>query len=258
MFLFLQCIFGVLVWNVYCDNPEENSIVDLSWGIDENTVYWPGNRKFEFTKVKIGSIESNGYWFSAKEFCMAEHGGTHLDAPRHFDKDGWTVGQIPFSRFNGFGALIDVSEEVEAQGPNFTVQVRHLEEWKSKQTETPDQVVLLVRTGWHKKYNNETEYLGSDGNGNLHFPGISKEAAEWIVAQKNIVGVGIDTASLDQGISKTFLAHQAILKNKIYGIENLNFPENAFGEKFHVYVLPIKLMGGTGGPVRVFIINQKK
>ena len=74
-----------------------------------------------------------------------------------------------------------------------------------------------------------TIYIGlqrkaDDGNGNvteLHFPGFSGSAVEWLIDNRNILGVGVDTVSCDPGKDTLFSAHVAsITRNKVC-IENL-------------------------------------
>ena len=88
----------------------------------------------------------------------------------------------------------------------------------------PDGAIVLVRTGWGRFWPDKKRYLGSDVPGDtahLHFPGIGRDAAEWLVARRKVAGVGIDTASLDHGPSRDFIAHRVLNGAGIYGLENV-------------------------------------
>lgn len=78
-----------------------HSPIDLSHYYDANTVTWPNFTRFHFINTVAGT--KNGFWFAANEFETAEHGGTHMDAPYHFNKQGWKIGDIPMKRFFGQG-----------------------------------------------------------------------------------------------------------------------------------------------------------
>ncbi len=87
----------------------------------------------------------------------------------------------------------------------------------------PSQTIVVFRTGWGKYWPDRKQYLGSDAKGdisNLHFPGLSREAAELLV-ERNVAGVGIDTASMDYGPSTDFIVHQVLTARNIFGIENI-------------------------------------
>ena len=87
--------------------------VDLTHPLNEESIFWPTAEKFHLEKVADGSTEK-GYHYAANNFCTAEHGGTHLDAPVHFAKGGWTTDQIPLDRLIGRAVVVDVARESAA------------------------------------------------------------------------------------------------------------------------------------------------
>ncbi|KAH1025942.1 hypothetical protein HUJ05_010550 [Dendroctonus ponderosae] len=123
--------------------------VDLSWDFGSNTVYISGMRKFAFEK-EIESSSDRGYWYSVKEFCAAEHGGTHFDAPYHFYQEGIKVSEIPAQKLFAKGALINLTAEAEEQGRNARLTVKHLEDWEAKNGNFEIGSVLLVQFGRSK------------------------------------------------------------------------------------------------------------
>ena len=88
--------------------------------------------------------------------------------------------------------------------------------------------------------------------GRLHFPGFSAEAAQFLIEQRQIRGLGLDTLSVDYGLSRDFAVHHVLGKAGRYGLENLANLEQAAGARLHLFVAPIKIETGSGGPVRVF------
>lgn len=106
------------------------------------------------------------------EFCMGEHGGTHLDAPYHFNEHGWRVNEIPIERFVANGAVIDVGSKVAKDGPNAMLQPADLVDWEGANGPFENGTVLLVRFGWSQFWLNRTTYMGAEDGGNITFPGL--------------------------------------------------------------------------------------
>ncbi|KAF2882733.1 hypothetical protein ILUMI_23466 [Ignelater luminosus] len=227
--------------------------VDLTWSFDNDTIYWTNSQPFVFTR-KIAEIRRDGVWYAANEFCAGEHGGTHFDAPYHFNKQGWKVAEIPLSRLIVRGVKIDVTEEVELLKDKALLLPEHLEQWEEDNGSIPKNSVLLIKFGWSKYYSNKTEYLGIDQQDNLNFPGLSEAAAEWIVKSRKIVGVGVDTASADAGRDINFPVHRILSAHQIYVLENVKIPAAFPDTGFILYVLPMKIQDGTGAPLRLIAI----
>jgi kynurenine formamidase len=98
--------------------------------------------------------------------------------------------------------------------------------------------------------------MGTDAPGdvrNLHFPGVSSEAARLFV-ERRVDGVGIDTASLDHGPSTDFRTHRILNGAGIYGLENLASLDGLPATGATLIALPVKIRNGTGGPVRVIAV----
>jgi len=230
-------------------------IVDLTYPFDDSTIYWPTATSFSLKKVFEG-ITDKGYWYSSNEFCASEHGGTHMDAPVHFSKGKLTVDELPLEKCIGYGVVIDVSNKA-LKNPDYLVTVEDIKGWENKFGKIKEGSILLVHTGWGKFWPDKKKYLGSDkpkDTDNLHFPGFSKEAAEYIVNEKKVSIAGIDTPSLDYGQSKDFIAHQIFNGANIPGLENVANLDKLPPKGAKVYAIPMKIKGGTGAPTRVFAI----
>jgi kynurenine formamidase len=226
--------------------------IDLTYSFDEKTIYWPTSKSFEWRLVQHGKTPA-GYFYSSADYAANEHGGTHLDAPVHFHQDGASVDQIPITKLMGPVVVMDVSASC-AQNPDYRVSAGDLTTWEKQHGQIPDGAILLIRTGWGKYWPDRERYLGTDKPGDvagLHFPGISREAAEFLVKQRKIKGDGIDTASIDYGQSKDFIAHQIFSAAGIYNLENVANLDRVPATGARLIALPMKISAGTGAPVRI-------
>jgi kynurenine formamidase len=227
--------------------------VDLTHAFSESTIYWPTDTAgFELEELAFGPTPG-GWFYASYAFSSAEHGGTHLDAPVHFAEGRLTADEIPLSALIGPAAVVDVSDRVD---PDYLVGVEDLTGWEAEHGELPNGGILLVRTGWGARWNDRTAYLGTPLTGaaavaELHFPGLSAEAAEWLVANRGIVAVGIDTPSIDRGQSTDFRAHVILYAENISGFENVANLELLPETGSYVVALPMKIEGGSGGPLRI-------
>ncbi|KAF5285560.1 hypothetical protein FQR65_LT13194 [Abscondita terminalis] len=224
--------------------------IDLTWPFNNKTIAWDGSQKFEFTKI-IAEEKPNGDWYSAKEFRVAEHAGTHLDAPYHLDKEGWKVGDIPLSNLMGNGIKVDVSNETEKLQEKAMLLPKHLIDWESRHGPLPENAIVFIYFNWGRHYLNPTKYLGGDSAKDYKFPGVSIEAAQWLVDTGKVLGVGIDTASIDPGYATDLPVHKILCKNKSYLLENVKISETLPEKGFSVTVMPMLLGEGSGGPVRI-------
>ena len=226
--------------------------VDLSYAYSDETIYWPTAEPFRLNEEANGETEA-GYFYSAYTFSTAEHGGTHLDAPYHFSRDGMPADRIPLSRLIGPAVVVDVSAKAT---PDYLVTVGDLEAFEAEHGRIPDGAILLIRTGWGDRWPDRAAYLGTDTMGpeavpELHFPRIHPDAARWILENRSIASLGIDTASIDYGQSTGFETHVIMYGGNVPGFENVaNMAELPVTGSF-VVALPMKIEGGSGAPLRM-------
>lgn len=226
-------------------------LVDLTYDFDAQTIYWPTAKPFDWQKESWGP-SPKGYWYAAARYAASEHGGTHLDSPIHFAQGKETADQIPVSSLVAPVEVIDVSAAC-AKNPDYVLSASDIQTWEKQHGPVAAGSIFLVHTGWGKYWPDKKAYLGSDTPGdtaNLHFPGIGRDAAELLVTRK-ISGVGIDTASMDHGQSKDFIAHQVFNGAGIYGLENVAYLEKVPATGATLIALPMKIKGGSGAPVRI-------
>jgi kynurenine formamidase len=197
-------------------------VIDLTYGFDDQTIYWPTNKPFRWERKNWGTT-AEGYWYASADFSASEHGGTHIDAPIHFGTGRQTVDQISPERLIGPAVVIDVRAQCLEQ-PDYELRVEDLLAWEAKHGRMPDGAIVLMLTGWGQHWPDRKRYLGSDTPKiatSLHFPGFSSAAAEFLIAQRGIRGVGIDTASIDPGRSQDFAAHRVLNGADVYALENV-------------------------------------
>jgi kynurenine formamidase len=228
-------------------------LVDLTHTFDTTTVFWPTADKFRLEKIADG-VTPGGYYYAANNLFTAEHGGTHLDAPVHFAKGAHAADQVPLDRLFGAAVVVDVTAASEANA-DYQVTVDDLQRAEQAGGPIPADAILLIRTGFSRRWPDAAAYLGTAERGEaavakLHFPGLHPDAARWIAANRPIKAIGIDTASIDYGQSKTYDTHQVLYGRNIPGFENLTSLERLPPRGAYVIALPMKVGGGSGAPLR--------
>jgi kynurenine formamidase len=239
----------------------EEIAVDLTHDFSSDTVYWPTSKQFQLEEVYQGKTEG-GYYYAANNFGAAEHGGTHLDAPLHFAEGRQGVEQIPLESLIGEAIVVDVSGKV-AKGRDYQISIQDLNGWEIEHGRIPEDALVLLRTGFGAHWPDPEKYLGTAERGEralrkLHFPGLAPEAAQWLVENRKIKAVGIDTASIDYGQSESFQSHQILASQNIPIFENLANLDELPPLDFKVFALPMKIKGGSGAPLRAMALVTKK
>ncbi|HUF47609.1 MAG TPA: cyclase family protein [Vicinamibacterales bacterium] len=237
------------------------ALVDLSHDYGADTIFWPTADPFRLDVVADGMTPA-GFYYAANTFATSEHGGTHLDAPVHFAEGRQAVDQIPLERLIGPAVVIDVNPAAE-QDPDYQVTVADFEAFEAVHGRLPDGVIVLVRTGYSSRWPDAARYLGTAARGpeaiaHLHFPGIDPAAARWLVAERSIDAVGIDTASIDYGQSTLFESHRILYEANIPGLENLTALDRLPPTGALVIALPMKIRGGSGAPLRAVAIVPER
>ena len=236
---------------------EHSRLIDLTHAFGADTIVWPTEHDFRLVVQQEGETP-RGYYYASNRLEMAEHGGTHIDAPIHFARDGQTLDQIPIERLVGAGVRIDVSAQC-ARDRDYRITIQDFERWEATHGRVPNGAIVLVDTGFAKFWPSRQDYLGTELKGPegvraLHFPGVHPEAAAWLVRERQINAIGIDTASIDYGQSTGFETHIALLSQNVPVFENLGDLRVLPGLGFEVIALPMKIAGGTGGPLRVIAV----
>lgn len=242
-------------------------VYDLSHEFNNDTIYWPTGTPFRFFIAHRGPSDptqeatEDNFWYEANDISTAEHCGTHLDAPVHFARNHWSVDQIPPEHFFGPVSVVDLRHVVKDDA-DYQITAEDLIQWESINGKQLDPLIILW-TGWGSRWPDRETYLGSTSLNDftvLRFPGLSRNAAQWLADNRLIHGIGIDTASIDYGRSKLFHSHRILAKKDVFNIENVNtkvLDENVVknGEPLFLMVTPLKISTGSGSPVRPILIS---
>ena len=229
--------------------------IDLTHPFSEKTLYWPNNPKGFTRDTLFEGMTDKGYYYSSFDFYAPEHGGTHLDAPVHFAKGKMTVDQLALEQLIGDAVVIDVSVKAESN-PDYQINVDDVLNWEEKYDRIADNTIILFHTGYGKRYPDALTYFGTDIKGEqaipfLHFPGIHPDLAAWLVKNRKVKAVGLDTPSIDFGQSSDFQTHRILLAENIPAFENVANLHLLPSEGSYVIALPMLLKDGSGAPVRI-------
>ncbi len=228
--------------------------IDLTHDFSTNTLYWPTAKPFTL-ETEFHAHTDKGYFYAANRYAASEHGGTHIDAPIHFNEHGQTLDQLPVEQLTGEAIVVDVSAKA-ATNADYLISVDDLKAWETKHGRIPKGAIVLFHTGYAKRWPDAKSYLGTDERGpgavaKLHFPGLDPAAARWLVAERPIKAVGLDTASIDYGQSTLFESHCILFAKSIPAFENVAALDQLPAKGAYVVALPMKIKDGSGGPLRI-------
>jgi kynurenine formamidase len=228
-------------------------LVDLTYAFDERTLYWPTSpSSFESKQLAYGPTPG-GWFYSSNAICTPEHGGTHLDAPIHFAEGKRTADQIPLQQLLAPAVVIDVASKAAANA-DYRLTAKDVRAWESQHGTIAPGTIVLLRTGWGARWPDRKRYFGDDTPGatdNLHFPSYGEDAARLLVTDRRVAALGVDTASIDSGQSKDFIVHRVANGADVPGFENIANLERLPARGAFVIALPMKIAGGSGGPLRI-------
>jgi kynurenine formamidase len=230
-------------------------IVDLTYTFDERTIYWPTEKGFILQFEERGETAED-YFYAAASYSAHEHGGTHCDAPRHYNAEGITLDEVPLKHCVGPAAVIDFSTRA-AIDPDAMMGVDDITAYETSYGRIPDGAIVVARSGWGKYWPDRKRYMGTDKPGDvagLRFPGYSAAAVDFLLKNRRVVAIAIDTASIDPGNSKDFPVHRLWLGANKPGFENLAHAENLPAKGATIFCIPMKIGKGTGGPTRMFAL----
>jgi len=179
-----------------------------------------------------------------------------MDAPIHFNRDGMTVDQVPLSDMVGPAAVVDFSARA-AHDPNAMLSVEDIRKWEAAHGSISSGAIVVARSGWGRFWPDRKRYLGTDKPGDvahLQFPGFSAEAVDFLLKERKVAAIAIDTASMDPGNSKDFPVHRLWLGANKPGFENIANADKLPETGATIFCIPMKMGKGTGAPTRVFAI----
>lgn len=239
IFLLASCAFA------------QQRVVDLTHTLGPKSPDWEGTEKRPFEARDLATFQKNGYF--TRYISMQEHFSTHIDAPAHFAQGGWTVDQIPPDHLVAPLIVIDISKP-SAANVDYALSLADVHAWEKQHGRIPKGAVVEAFTGWAAKWDSMKDYRNADAKGAMHFPGYSLDAAKFLVEQRGVYGLGIDTMSVDVGESSDYPVHQYTSKHNVYHLENSTNLDKVPPKGATVVVGAANLEGGSGGPVRILAL----
>ncbi|XP_055342319.1 isatin hydrolase-like [Paramacrobiotus metropolitanus] len=247
------------------DGTEE--LLDLSVEFSEDTPYWPTIEKkgqnFKIQETQNGYNQEYNYHFHATVFSSSDHGGTHVDALSHVNRNPVRddIDQVPLRQFFGTAAVVDIAEKCRSN-PDYELSIADVRAHESDHGRLPNGSLLFVYTGWGAKINDKPAFWGTPDYFNLsqlHYPGVSPAAAEWLVKNRKIKVVGVETGSVDNGQGGLSLqAHAIFLSSGVNIIESVQNLDKLPARGAFVFGLPMKMKGASGSPIRLVAVGWRK
>jgi len=217
-------------------------VVDLTHTFREDFALYPNSPTA--SRETARTIADDGFYGQVWKFW--EHTATHMDVPGHFVAGGRTSEEITLQELIRPLVVIDISERA-AGAPATEVTVDDLRRYERRHGRIPKGALVAMDSGWGAKAGDATAFI----NG-MQFPGFSGDATTWLLENRRIGGIGVDTLSLDNGPSSSFASHLAVLKADRVGIENLANLDKVPRRGATVVMGLIPWKEGSGGPARVF------
>lgn len=225
-------------------------IIDLSRELYHRSPSYPGQppvihgvwKSHEEAYRDSGNVHGNSVMY----FSMPDHGGTHIDAPRHFGPEGTPMDEYPLENCIVQGICLDLRHIA----PKAEITPADLEAAVAKAgTPIPKGGTVLLCTGHHARTFPRPAYSTDNS-------GVNVAATEWL-AKQGIVHFGIDSMRPGPDSPVNLLVHKACLELGITHIESLCNLEALIGAgEFRFIGLPLKWRGGTGSPIRAVAVFE--
>lgn len=226
----------------------KQTLVDLTHTLESTMPQYSEGHPFMLQKL---SDYDDGYL--SYGFCVAEHVGTHIDAPRHFWGSGRSVERITLEELTGRAVVINVVEE-SRRNADYELTLDDLRSWERRHGPIKRNSIVILRTGWESKWYRPRDFLNQDRSGTMHWPGFSCDVVDYLAHNRAVRALGTDTLSIDPGRSTSYCAHKILLKTNKYAIEGLTNLEKLPPQDATIIVSPLKVSGGSGAPARVFAL----
>lgn len=226
----------------------EMRVVDLTQPLDSRTVMWPGAPAPSAETVL--TVAHDGFYNRRVSFM--EHSGTHFDAPCHMVEGTKSVDQIDAELLVRPLVVIDIGDSC-AGNPDCVLTLAQVQEFESRHGRIPAAAAVFLRTGWEDFNTDPERYAGAPGP--LRFPGFGPEAARFLVEERGVVGLGVDTLGIDPGVATDFVVHRTISHPRgVWHVEGLTNLAELPPLGAWVVVGVLKLVDGSGSPARVLAL----
>ncbi len=228
--------------------PRFRRLVDLTHTLSPEFPTFFGTPGISMKKLK--DFKTDG--FNVNEWTVLEHAGTHIDAPIHFAATGAGPAEIALEQLVVPLAIVDVTAKA-AEDADYQLTPADITRWERRFGRLPNGACVAMRSGWDKLVGTP-RYTGKDARGAFHFPGFHPETTAMLLESRNIMGLAVDTLSLDHGPSKDFKTHYAWLPAGRWGLENVAGLAGVPSKGATLVVGAPKVKGATGGQARVIAL----
>ncbi len=224
-------------------------ILHLSHAIAPSIPQWSGDPPVEVENV--ASRETNGYYL--RRFSLGEHSATHINAPISFHTTGISIDQYPAESLVVPAVVIDIREQAAANS-DYAIALSDILNWEQQHGQIPPNSIVILFTGWQDKWLDTKAFFNLDADGKPHFPGFGIEATQFLLSQRHIAGVGIDTHGVDSGQDETFAINRLVLSQPRIVLENLTNLDQLPPTGTTLVIGILRLEGGSGSPVAVMAL----
>lgn len=221
-------------------------VIHLSHVLAPAMPQWPGDPPLQLDPV--ATLATHGY--ALRRLTVGEHSGTHANAPSSFHASGVAIDAYPAEALVAPAVVIDVSAAA-ARDADHRLGLAELAGWEARHGRVPAGAVVLVHSGWAARWDDPRRFLNAGADGRMHFPGVSLAAAEWLVAERGVAGLGIDTHGIDGGDAEMFTVNAHVLERPRLLLENLANLDQLPATGATIVVGVLRLHAGTGSPAAV-------
>ncbi len=225
-------------------------VVDLSHIVSPKIPLWPGDPHVVFTVV--ATMAKDGYYL--RKFTIGEHSATHMNAPNSFIS-GNTEAITSYSARQRVvpAVVIDVRKQCAADA-DYQLTKQDVIRWEWANGRIAPGSFVIMFTGWENKWNNPKAFINQDAKGNLHFPGFAKATTMWLVSDRQIGGVGIDTHGVDPGLDTSYATNTEMAKTHKIAIECMANLNQLPAKGATLILAPLQLQNGSGSPMDIIAL----
>lgn len=223
-------------------------VVDLTHTLHAGFPTFSGRSTFSLDQFL--AYDEDGY--NSARWALDEHTGTHMDAPIHFAREAQTAAEVPVERLVVPLVVVDIRAKADADA-DAQVTPDDLAAFEAEHGPIPEGACVAMNAGWAQKVSG-AGFRNADGEGVMHFPGFHIEAAQFLMDEREVVGMAVDTLSLDYGRSADFAVHFAWLPSNRWGMECVANLDQLPPTGATIVAGGPKVEGATGGPSRLIAL----
>jgi kynurenine formamidase len=221
-------------------------VVDLQQPISPSSPLWPGDPAIKLDTV--ATLDNEGYFL--RSLTIGEHSGTHLNAANSFLPDGKPIESYEPSQLVAKAAVMDLRAKV-AGNDDYVISMADITDWERDHGRIEPGSIVIAYTGWQDRWSDAARFINADADGALHFPGFGAEAAAFLLKDRSVGGIGIDTHGLDPGLDEAFATNTGLAERNAIALENLGQLDQLPPTGTTIVIGILRLVGGSGSPVSV-------